>query len=315
MNILLTGASGFMGRNFLLGAPADWRITAIYRNDETFPDFASALGNPNLTTVRCDLADREQAAAMRARHGREWDACLFLAAKVDIPWSTSHPLEDLAVNTAPLLNLLEEIQTRRLVYFSSGAVYDGLQGEVSPVADVAPTLPYAISKLACERYVEFFHRRRKSVENYLVVRFFGAFGPYEASHKIYTRLVRAFVLEGKKAYTIYGDGRNLIDAMYIDDAIDAVQRLVQGSHWNRTIDLTSGNPVSIETLVRQAAGALGVADVRIEKEGVSHEANTFQASTRDMTDLYGFRARVSLADGFRHLSAFLSAQKTKSPSA
>ena len=61
-----------------------------------------------------------------------------------------------------------------------------------------------------------------------MVRFFGAYGPYEASHKIYTRLVRAFALESRNTYTIYGDGANLIDAMYVDDAIDAVAAHVDG---------------------------------------------------------------------------------------
>jgi nucleoside-diphosphate-sugar epimerase len=306
MDVLLTGASGFMGRNFLLRAPADWRVLALYRSDATFPEFVSGLQRPNITAAQCDLADPAQVAALAEKHGREWESCLYLSAKVDIPWSVREPKEDLLLNTAPLLNLLEAVHTSRFVYFSSGAVYDGLKGEVDAGAQIAPTLPYAISKLACERYIEFHQHRRHSIENYLVVRFFGAYGPYEAPHKIYTRLVRAFAIEGRKTYSIYGDGRNLIDAMYVDDAIDAIQRMLAGSHWNATINLAIGRPLTIEELVRQAAEALGVASVEVEKQGVAHENIEFWASTREMKDWYGFEPRIPLAQGFPRLRDFLA---------
>ena len=308
MDVLLTGASGFLGRNFLLRAPADWRILALYRSDATFPEFVSGLQRPNVTAARCDLADPAQVAALAGKHGREWESCLYLSAKVDIPWSVREPKEDLLLNTAPLLNLLDAVHTSRFIYFSSGAVYDGLKGEVDAGARIAPTLPYAISKLACERYIEFHQRRRQSIENYLVVRFFGAYGPYEAPHKIYTRLVRAFAIEGRKTYSIYGDGRNLIDAMYVDDAIDAIQDMLAGSHWNATINLAIGRPLTIEELVRQAAEALGIASVEVEKQGVAHENIEFWASTREMKDWYGFEPRIPLAQGFPRLRDFLAAR-------
>ena len=319
MDVLLTGASGFMGRNFLLLAPADWRILALYRNDASFPEFVSGLNRPNVTAAQCDLADPAQVSAMAERHGREWESCLFLSAKVDIPWSVREPKQDLLVNVVPLLNLLDAIHAGRFVYFSSGAVYDGLKGEVAPDAKIAPTLPYAISKLAAENYVQFHQRRRHSIDNYLVVRFFGAYGPYEASHKIYTRLVRAFAFEGRDTYTIYGDGANLIDAMYVDDAIDAVERMLTGSHWNVTINLASGRPITIETLVREAGEALGVRPVHVDKQGVAHENIEFWASTHEMQSWYGFTPGISLAEGLPRLRDFLARQEngqyTKSPSA
>jgi len=310
MDLLVTGASGFLGRNFLLRAPRDWRITALYRRDATFPKFVACLQRPNVAAVECDLADPAQVAGLVAKHGRDWESCLYLAAKVDIPWSVREPQQDLLVNTAPLLNLLDAIHVGRFVYFSSGAVYDGLQGEVGPRMNVTPTLPYAISKLACERYVEFYHRRRKSLDRYMVVRFFGAYGPYEASHKIYTRLVRAFAVEGQTTYTIYGDGRNLIDAMYVDDAADAIRRIVTGSHWNAVIDLASGHPVTIETLVREAANAFGVPHAHIQKEGIAHENIEFWASNREMRDWYGFDPQIPLAQGLPQLRDFLSRSRS-----
>lgn len=307
MTLLLTGASGFLGRNVLLRAPADWRIVALYARDQAFPAFVAALNRPNITPVKCDLGKVEDIAALIGEHGSEWEACLYLAAKVDIPWSVRAPKDDLLANTVPLLNLLEGIRAEKFVYFSSGAVYDGLSGEVTPDARLAPTLPYAISKLACERYLHFYQRRRQSIGKYLVVRFFGAYGPYEAPHKIYSRLISSFAVEGNHRYTIYGDGTNLIDAMYVDDAVDAIQRMLDGGHWNDTVNLAGGHPVTVEELVKAVGQALGLDPVAIEKQGTANERNEFWGSVREMEEFYGFAPKVALAEGISRFRDFLQA--------
>jgi UDP-glucose 4-epimerase len=176
---------------------------------------------------------------------------------------------------------------------------------MSPGAQVSPTLPYAVSKLACERYTEFYQRRRRSIGEYLIVRFFGAYGPYKASHKIYTRLVRALAMEGGSEYRLYGDGKNLIDAMYVTDAVDAIHRMLAGTHWNDIVNLAGGRPVTIETLVREAADALGVPQLAIEKDGVAHERNCFWGSTHEMREYFHFQPRIALSNGIHRLKDFL----------
>jgi nucleoside-diphosphate-sugar epimerase len=308
MRVLITGASGFLGKNVILRAPADWDTTALYRHDLAFPGFVSDGRLSWVRPVQVDLNVPAEVRAFAEAHGTEWDCCLYLAAKVDIPWSVRDPRGDLEANVVPLLNLLDCVKTRKFIYFSSGAVYDGLSGEVTPDAPLAPTLPYAISKLAAERYVAFHALRRESIEDYLIVRFFGAYGPYEASHKIYTRLVRTFGLERKTVYTLYGAGRNLIDAMYVDDAVDAIERMVNGAAANQTVNLAGGSPVALDALVHIAGEALGINPVRILHEGIAHEANNFWGSTREMRELFDFKPRVPLIDGFRRFHRMMSSQ-------
>jgi len=305
MDFLLTGASGFLGKNLLLHAPVEWRIVALYNNDVGFPEFVSGLGKANITPVRCDLADPRQVEGLKANHGGNWHSCLYLAAKVDIPWSVREPKQDLLCNTGALLNVLESFSVGRFIYFSSGAVYDGSVGEAHPHQAVSPTLPYAISKLTSEQYVQFYRSRRKSIENYLIVRFFGAYGPHEAAHKIYTRLVRALAIERNTSYSIYGDGKNLIDAMYVPDAVEAIRRMLSGDHWNDIVNLAAGRPLTIEDLVTKVGDALGVGLVKLEKLGVAHERNEFWGSTREMREFFGFEPRVSLREGIVRFKDFL----------
>jgi UDP-glucose 4-epimerase len=309
MNLLVTGASGFLGRNFLAQAPAGCRIVAIYNRDAGFTDFVSGLNNPAITPVQCDLTDRAQVGAMFDFTQRDWDCCLHLAATVDIPWSVREPRQELFYNAGGLLNVLELVRADRFIYFSSGAVYDGATGETRPDVPLNPTLPYAISKLACERYVEFHRQRRGNIARSLIVRFFGAYGPHEAAHKIYTRLIHTFAIERSNTYAIYGDGQNLIDAMYVDDAVDAVRRMIAGNHWNDVVNLAAGQPLTIEALVTRVAGALSVPSLNICKNGISNESNGFWGSTGEMRDFYGFEAKTPLDEGIVKFRDFLMAQQ------
>ena len=101
-------------------------------------------------------------------------------------------------------------------------------------------------------------------------------------------------MERQDRYTIYGDGTNLIDAMFVDDAVDAIEAIIRGAHWNDTINLAGGSPVTVESLVRAVAEALELDSISIDKAGAANEKNDFWGSAGEMRELYGFAPRVTL---------------------
>jgi len=303
MRLIVTGASGFIGRNVLLQAPRDWAITALYNHTPLEP-FVASHRLTNVRAVRCDLLDAEAVKAMAAGVGRV-DAVLYLAANGDPAVSASEPARDLSQNTAALVNFLEHCRAGHVVYVSSGAVYDGLQGAVSPATPVSPRLPYAISKLASEQYLRFFCERRATVESFINVRFFGAYGPYEAARKITTRWLSA-VAAGQREFVIRGNGENLIDFMYVDDAVRGFLALVNAAGERLTVDFASGTPVTVNHVVAAMAGACGV-DVHVRHEGHTEEFIEFRSTDRTMTERFGFTPAISLAEGLGRLRDHLRA--------
>jgi UDP-glucose 4-epimerase len=303
--LIVTGASGFIGRNVLLRAPRDWDIVAVAHQAPGLEAFVAGHQLSNVRVIRCDLTNAAAVRALAAGAGRA-DAALYLAANGDPAVSAERPRWDLESNTVALVAFLEHCQVDHLVYLSSGAVYDGLIGAVSPVTPAAPRLPYAISKLASEHYVRFFSERRHAPGSYINVRFFGAYGPYEPTRKITTRWLLALAA-GQREFTLRGNGENLIDFMYVDDAVDGMLRLVQAAGTSATMDFASGAPISLNAVVQAMARTLGV-DVAVRHQGATEEYIQFHSVDQSMRDRFGFVPTVAFDEGIQRLHRQLLVQ-------
>lgn len=302
MRILITGAGGFIGKNLLLGLSSRHRILALDRMKE-LRDFVKVQVPGGVEVEICDLTDKETMIRAADTWGKELEAVIYLAGNGDPAYSVSHPREDLRDTVLGLVTFLSCFRIKRLIYFSSGAVYDGISGPVSPASFPDPRLPYAISKLACEQYVKFFHKANR-IKEYVILRFFGAYGSYEPPRKIYTKLARAFSLEKKEEFTIRGDGRNLIDAMYVGDTVEAVEKILAGAGRNTVVDFCMGEPLTIRQLVEEAARIFGL-EAKIISRGKVPEYINFRSSPKELKKLFGFSPRVPLSEGLPALARFL----------
>jgi len=307
MNIIITGAGGFIGKNLLLDLSRDHRILALDRSGG-LEEFIRGRGLENAAAATVELNDLPALGKLAGERGGEWDAVIYLAGNGDPAYSVTHPEADLADTVFGLLNFCRYFWAGKFIYFSSGAVYDGISGPVSPRSALDPRLPYAISKLADEGYVKFFKKNGR-IGNYIILRFFGAYGPFEPPRKIYTRLVKAFALEKNPEFTIRGDGKNLIDAMYVGDAVRAVRAVLKSGVEDRVVDFCLGEPYAIEELVREAARIFGI-EPRIRLEGEVPEYIDFRPSPREMEELFGFTPRVPLSEGLPLLARHLSGSRT-----
>lgn len=300
----MTGASGFIGRNLLLRIPRSWETFAVYNTDASFLDFCRN-GSIDCNPTKCDLSNEAEARKLAKRIGPKIDLCIHLAGNTDTSLSARNPLADLKSNTDTMLNVIQNFRISKMVLMSSGAVYEGLRGRVHPGIPVSPLLPYAVSKLASERYLIYAHERSSNPEYFDILRFFGAYGPHESPRKVYSRLVKAFFLDGKSEFTLIGDGENLIDAMYIDDAVTMILKLASRGGTNSTFDFCAGNPLTLTELVRKAARDFEVKNPKIEHRGLPFEYQFFKGSPKPFERLVKFRPRVPLSEGLKKLASFL----------
>ncbi len=303
MHVTITGAGGFIGKNLLLGLSPDHHLIAIDRGGE-LPGFVEDHSLAEVEIECIDLTDQAALSALAEKRDGQIEAVIYLAGNGDPAYSVSHPDVDLTDTVLGLVHFLQHFTVGRFIYFSSGAVYDGLSGAISPSSRLDPRLPYAIGKLACEQYIKFFQKTGR-IDQYVILRFFGAYGPYEPPRKIYTRLVKRFALERKPSFTIRGDGQNLIDAMFVEDTVRGVSAVLKSDAGNRVVDFCLGEPLTIKQLVEAAARIFEIEAV-IETAGRVPEYIDFRPSSREMEELFGFTPKIPLSEGLPILASHLA---------
>ena len=214
--------------------------------------------------------------------------------------SIEQPSLDVEMNILTLTTLLENYRCKRFLYYSSGAVYEGNVGPVSPLSPISPTLPYSVSKFAAEGYVKNFALRRKSIDEYLNIRFFGSFGEFEPERKLYRKLVKTALNKTSNSFTIHGDGTNYIDAMLTDDTISSTKALIETENKNITLDLTQGEPKTIKDLCVTVFDTLNRKDIKINiLEDSVPESNKFYSIDAQMSEKIGWKNQYSLVDGIK----------------
>jgi nucleoside-diphosphate-sugar epimerase len=301
MRILVTGASGFIGRNLLLKIPKKWDVVATYNKSRDFTQFITKNTLQNVQAVKVNLTNRRHT---KKKLENSFDCMVHLAANTDVALCMRNPQKDLMLNVMTLLNTVKATNVEDLIFMSSGAVYEGHTGAVSPSISVRPSLPYAISKIACENYVSFF-KKKGWIKDYVILRFFGAYGPYEPARKIFTKLVKTFYFEKSQEVTIIGDGNNLVDAMYVEDAAEGILSVVRSNVRNVTVDFSFGNPLTIEELIQKVAKIFGQANPKLKYRGTPIEYNTFFTNDNRMETIYAFKPLTPLEVGIWKLAKWL----------
>ena len=172
--------------------------------------------------VEMDIAE---ARAARLIRDVGFDLINHHAAQIDVRASVCDPVADARVNIAGLLNVLEAARTagtRRVVFVSSGGVVYG-EPEAYPTPECAPkqpVSPYGVSKLAGECYLNYY-REVHGLE-YVALRYSNVYGPRQDPHGE-AGVVAIFcnrLIEGKPL-TIYGDGEQVRDYVYVEDVAGA----------------------------------------------------------------------------------------------
>jgi UDP-glucose 4-epimerase len=219
MRVLITGGAGFIGSHLcrtLLDAGDDVRVLDNLSTGkrENLPEHRA------LEFVAGDVRDVQQVSSACAG----CDVVVHLAAVASVQASVEDPAGTHATNFLGTLNLLEAARrkgARRFIYASSAAVYGNTtQLPVSEDAVLSPLSPYASDKLAGEHYL-FFYGRKYGLAC-TAFRFFNVYGPRQDPSSPYSGVISIFVdrMLAGRAVTIFGDGKQTRDFVYVGDLVD-----------------------------------------------------------------------------------------------
>ena len=219
--LLITGCSGFIGRHAV--------SYALKKGYHVVGLDARPLGkvNDNLRFFRGSITDRH--AVEKAAKGCSY--ILHLAAATSLPDFKHNLYRDYGINVTGFLNVIEVARRNRckkFVYASSSAVYLNKYSEDSKIDIKSLRNHYGKSKLIddaiSESYIDAY--KLSSVG----LRYFNLYGPGEEV-KLRPSPITQFLSEMKKSNTItlFGDGKQAKDFIYIDDAIEITFRLMESN--------------------------------------------------------------------------------------
>lgn len=296
---VVTGASGFLGRAVLRHLPARCTVYATYRTAEDFPKWAEGCA-AEVHPVRIDLARNRLSERVP-----QVDWALLMAARVATAASWQDPLGELEAVAGVTFNSAVGLRADRLVHLSSGSVYEGLSGMLNPDRALAPRLPYSVAKLTAELLFGSY-----AEAPYWNVRFFGAFGPGEPSFKLARRLVTTFA-RGERSFELSGDGGNLIDPMYVEEAAARLCSTIEAPGESRAVDLSQGECLTVrqfaETAYAAAHPSPHEAPLELVCSGSAHELMRGCADTEPVIWRRDIE-HITIAEGFERYTAHLAAR-------
>jgi UDP-glucose 4-epimerase len=281
MRILLTGATGFVGRALLPALLAEHEVVALARRPGQLP------AHPRLAAVGCDWAAGEPAALPATV-----DAIVHLAAvTAGFP---DKEREMFAVNTGSTQWLLEygrRAGARQFVFASTGDVYGGL-GPSDEADPPAPRSFYGTTKYAAELLVRAYDRYLAPC----VLRLYHPHGPGQTGRLVPNLAAR---LRAGEPIRIHASGRPHFTPTYIDDVVAAFREVIARGTAG-VFNVAGDTRIDIRSLVGVLAEVVGCRPVFDES---GPDTGDLAARNARLKQLLGDWPRVGLAEGLRRTCA------------
>ncbi|MDW6064143.1 dTDP-glucose 4,6-dehydratase [Streptomyces sparsogenes] len=302
MNLLVTGAAGFIGsayvRGFLAGS-GDTRgdVTRVTVLDKL--TYAGTLSNldladPRLTFVRGDICDAELVGSLMAQAGQ----VVHFAAESHVDRSITDADAFVRTNvegTHTLLQAALRHGVERFVHVSTDEVYGSVETGTSPeTAPLEPNSPYAASKAASDLVALSYHRTHGL--DVRVTRCSNNYGPHQFPEKVIPLFITN-LLDGQDV-PLYGDGLNVRDWLHVEDhclGVDLVR--TQGTP-GAVYNIGGGTALTNQELTGHLLRACGAdwSRVRYVADRKGHDRRYAVADDKARQEL-GYRPRHDFRDG------------------
>jgi len=222
MKILVTGGAGFIGSHVVDKYIGQGHKVIVLDDLST-----GKIENVNKRAIfhKVDIQDKKKVEKLF--QDERFELVNHHAAQIDVRSSVKDPEFDASVNILGTLNLLQsciKYGVNRFIFISSGGVVYGEPNvEELPLSEEAPKRPispYGVAKLAIEHYL-YYYKVNYGL-NYVVLRYGNVYGPRQdpRGEAGVIAIFSGKMLKGERP-TIFGDGEQLRDYVYIEDVLQA----------------------------------------------------------------------------------------------
>ena len=249
MRCVVTGGAGFIGSHLADAVVAQGAsVTIVDRLLGAHTSNVDGARAAGARVIEADVTDVE--AMMRAFDAARPEIVFHLAAQIDVRRSVADPSTDAHVDiggTAAVLEAARHARTRRVLLASTARVYGHPVTTPTPEdADIAPLSPYGASKAAAETYMRLFARLHGV--STLSLRIANVYGPRQ-DPSVGSGVVAIFAAAASagRPATIYGDGSQTRDYVFVDDVVAAFLAAAV-AQVDGALNIGTGRPTSLREL-------------------------------------------------------------------
>jgi UDP-glucose 4-epimerase len=308
--ILVTGGAGFIGSHLCDRLLAEGhRVIAV---DDLSSGRIANLGEargygPEFTFINMDLR-ADGVGQLFDRHRPE--VVMHLGAQPGVRPSLGNPSFDASVNVMGFLNVMEccvRSEVRTVVYAASGGTIYGeprkLPAKETAAPSSHPVSPYGISKKVAVDYLEYYRDFRGI--DFTALALANVYGPRQDPHgEAGVVAIFASKMLAGETPTIFGDGNQTRDYVFVDDAVHALA-LAADRGSGRLINVGTGLETSVNGLYRMLAEIIGFAGSPANGPLPPGEVGRIALDVSVAADVLGWRPWTHLVDGLSETVAYL----------
>ena len=289
--ILVTGAAGFIGANFVLDWFGQCQEPVVNLDKLTYAgnleNLASLQSNPNHVFVHGDIGDRALLDRLLAEHRPR--AVVNFAAESHVDRSIHGPEDFIQTNVVGTFHLLEAVRAYwgsldgdaktafRFLHVSTDEVYGTLGPEDAPFTEITPytpNSPYSASKAASDHLVRAYHHTYGLPV--LTTNCSNNYGPHHVPEKLIPLMI-VNALAGKPL-PVYGDGMQVRDWLYVKDHCSAIRRVLDAGRLGETYNVGGWNEKPNIEIVKTVCALLD--DLRPRADGLSYSTQVTYVKDR-----------------------------------
>ena len=245
MKYLITGGAGFIGVNLIkhiLNNESDAEIVVV---DKMLYDTHKDIPL-NVTVLPFDILNFE----MMVGSAFEVDVMIHLAANTGVMPSIENPRQDMKTNVEGIVNCLEACRiqgVKKFIFASSGAALGDKEPPLHEDMIPKPLSPYGASKMCGENYCSAY-QGTFGIET-IAFRFSNVYGPYSLhKNSLVSKFIKALMNDDKE-FTIYGDGNQTRDFIYVDDLVNALYISAQSDLSGEVFQMATNKETSIIDII------------------------------------------------------------------
>lgn len=245
-DVLVTGGAGFIGSHLVDRLVSlNYRVAVI--DDLSTGNIINV--NPKVKFLKLDIRNKSFVNEFFEKH--KFNYIFHLGAQINLRHSILNPDIDANTNILGTINLLNNCKNiKKFIFTSTGGAIYAPNYNCLPWTEedqVSPQSPYGLSKLCAEKYIELLSKQLNF--NYTILRLSNVYGPRQNNSECGIISIFDHKIKNNLELTIFGNGEQTRDFIYISDVIDALcLSIVDSNISNKTLNVSTGIETSINEL-------------------------------------------------------------------